>query len=396
MFMQTVKQVLKNSNYQMKVAVELEECWRSRLSQDYSKTKQKDRESIINWLLGEDRSRLEQLTPEELAIVKQAMDYRYRILAKRYLGVSPTQAYRHLIDRLASPIVLRQKLRSWIEMSRERQRSIAEVLQEVIQEMLNSDRYIQGQIAWIAQCTQSLALRNDLLLASIEEYSLRPIRNQPLLLYRLINFMRRQARGGMTQVPKDKNLRLISEEVIADERDLPLSLLDNKAVCEYKASQNWQEQQALRIKVQQEFELYLAENVSPLAVKWLKLYLQGHSPDEIANILNLPIKKIYRLREKVSYHALRVFTVKKQPELVAQWLEISLQEHNLGLTPKQWKIYWQSLTPIQRQLITNLKAGEPPQDICQKLNWKMNQIVGEWTTIYSAAQELRTATISYN
>ena len=394
--MQTVKQVLKNSNYQMKVAVELEECWRSRLSQDYSKTKQKDRESIINWLLGEDRSLLEQLTAQELTIAKQAMNYRYRILTKRYLKVSPTQAYRNLIDRLASPIVLRQKLRSWIEMSRERQRSIAEVLQEVIQEMLNSDRHIQGQIAWIAQCTQNLSLRNNLLLASIEEYCLRPIRNQPLLLYRLINFMRRQARGGMTQVPKEENLRLISEEMIADERDLPVSLLDTKALSEYKASQNWQEQQTLRINVQQEFERYLAENVSPLAVNWLKLYLQGHSPEEIAKILNLPIKKIYRLREKVSYHALRVFAVKKQPELVAQWLEISLHEHNLGLTPKQWKIYWQSLTPIQRQLITNLKGGEPPQDICQKLNWKMNQVMGEWRTIYSAAQELRTASISYN
>jgi hypothetical protein len=34
----------------------------------------------------------------------------------------------------------------------------------------------------------------------------------------------------------------------------------------------------------------------------------------------VPIKQVYRLREKVTYHAVKVFGVKQQPELVAEWL----------------------------------------------------------------------------
>ena len=372
-----------------KVAGELEQIWRSRLLKDYSQQSQQERQSIICWLLGEKWTRFEELTPNQLAIAKQAIDYRYRILRQRYLKVSPTQAYRHLISRLGSLVMLRNKIRTWVALSRDRQRAVADVLQEVIQEMLNSDRYIQGQIAWIAQCTQDERLRNSLLLASIEEYCMRPIRNQPLLVYRFVNFLRRSQRGGMTQVPQSEIVRLISEEVSGDEGDSSVSLLDSQAIADYQETQNGEEQQALRMTVQQEFEGYLAEKVGPIAVQWLKLYLLGRSQEAIAKILDLPIKQVYRLREKVNYHAKRGFALKEKPELVANWLEISLQEHNLGLTQKQWEAFWQSLTPIQRQLIENLKAGQTLEEIAQELNWKPNQVMGEWSKIYLAAQALR-------
>lgn len=66
--------------------------------------------------------------------------------------------------------------------------------------------------------------------------------------------------------------------------------------------------------------LYLEEKVDPLAAKWLELYLQGITQEGISQQLGIPIKQVYRLREKVSYHALKVFSAKKNPELVAQWL----------------------------------------------------------------------------
>ena len=378
-------------NFMTKVADELEQIWRSRLLKDYSQQSQQEYESIISWLLGEERTRFEQLTPKQLAIAKQGMDYRYRILRQRYLGVSPTQAYRHLISRLGSLVMLRNKIRTWVALSRDRQRAVADVLQEVIQEMLNSDRYIQGQIAWIAQCTQDERLRNSLLLTSVEEYCLRPIRNQPLLVHRFVNFLRRSQRGGMTQVPQREIVRLISEEVTVDEGDSSVSLLDSQAIADYQETENDEEQQALRMTVQQEFERYLAEKVGSLALQWLKLYLLGHSQETISKILDLPVKQVYRLREKVNYHALKVFALREKPELVANWLEISLQEHNLGLTPKQWEAYWQSLTLIQRQLIENLKAGQTLEEIAQELNWKTNQVMSEWSKIYLAAQALRSA-----
>jgi DNA-binding CsgD family transcriptional regulator len=368
---------------------ELEQVWRSRLLKDGAGQSQLEQESILNWLLGEDRARFATLSPHQLAIAEQAMDYRYRILRQRYLGVNPTQAYRNLMNRLGSLVMLRNKIRTWVSLSRDRSRAVTDVLQEVIQELLNSDRYIQGQIAWIARCTQDERLRNSLLLTSIEEYCLRPIRNQPLLVYRFVNFLRRQSRSGITQVPQQERVRLISEEMNLDEENSTLSLLDARASADFQETQNWEEQQTLRLKVQQEFESYLAEKVGSEAVQWLRLYLQGRSPEAIAQILALPIKQIYRLREKVSYHAIRVFALKGKPELVGNWLEISLQDHSLGLTPKQWEVYWQGLTPVQRQIVEALKVGQTLEAIAQALSWKNNQVIGEWSKLYLAAQTLR-------
>ncbi|AFY77196.1 hypothetical protein Ple7327_1849 [Pleurocapsa sp. PCC 7327] len=376
-------------NLMNKVAEELERFWRSRLLKDQPEQTQRERDSIINWLLGEDRAGVEDFSPERLAIARQGMDYRYRILCQRYLNVHPTKAYRNLINRLGSIVMLRNKIRTWVALSRDRQRAVNDVLQEVIQEMLNSDRYIQGQIAWIARCTKNERLRNSLLLTSIEEYCLRPVRNQPLLVYRFVNYLRRTQRGGMTQVPQKEMVRLISEEINSDESDASVSLLDARAIAEYQETQTWEEKQVLRHRVQQEFEAHLAEKVGQEAVQWLRLYLQGRSQEAIAQSLNLPIKQVYRLREKIGYHAIRVFAMKGNPELVANWLEISPREHNLGLTPKQWEMFWQQLTPIQRQIVEQMKVGQGLDAIAQELGWKKSQLFGEWSKLYLMAQELR-------
>jgi DNA-binding CsgD family transcriptional regulator len=321
------------------------------------------------------------------------MDYRYRILRQRYLGVEPVRAYRNLTNRLGGLVTLRNKIRTWVSLSRDRQRAVADVLQEVIQELLNSDRYIQKQIAWIAQCTDDTRLRDALLLTTVEEYCLRPIRNQPLLVYRFVNFLRRSQRGGMTHVPEGDMVRLVSEEMTLDDTDSPVSLLDSQATADYQETQAFEEQQTLRLSVRQEFEDYLreTENLGPVAAQWLRLYLQGQSQEAIASALNMPVKQVYRLREKISYHAIRVFSIKGKPELVASWLETSLREHSLGLTPVQWQEYWETLTPEQRQLIDKLKSGKTVDAIAKDLNLKINQVVGEWSKLYLAAQALRSA-----
>jgi uncharacterized protein len=372
-----------------KVIDDLEQAWHSRLLQDFPRQSQRERDSIIQWLLGEDPSRFDTLKEEQLAIASQAMEFRYRVLQKRYLGVSPHQSYSNLIKRLGSLVMLRDKIRTWIAQSRESQKSVADVLQEVIQEMLNSDRYIQTQMIWISRCTKDERLRNSILFATIEEYCLRPIRNQPLLLFRFVNFLRRQSRSGMTQVPQHENLRLLSEEIIYEGSDSKISLLDNQAIAAYQENQEWEEQQTLRIKVQKEFEAYLGEKVGQEAVQWLKLYLQGRSQEAIAQTMNLPIKQVYRLREKVTYHAINVFALKSQTELVTNWLEISLKEHNFGLTPKLWEVYWAKLTPTQRQIVEELKGGKSLEAIAGQLGLKKTQIVGEWNKLYLSAQELR-------
>jgi len=69
-----------------------------------------NRESIIRWLLGKDLERFYLLNQTQLEITKQAMEYRYRILCQRYLGLAPEGA--HLMQRLGSLVLLRNKIRS--------------------------------------------------------------------------------------------------------------------------------------------------------------------------------------------------------------------------------------------------------------------------------------------
>ena len=294
--------------------------WRSRLTADCPEQSAATRESIIRWLLGNDLERVEMLNPIQMEIALQAMEYRYRILRCRYLGLGPERAYRNLTTRLGTSVQIHNKIRTWLAKSRDHSSAVVDVLQEVIHELLQSDRYMQQQIAWIAECTDDAKLRDSLLFASIEEYCLRPIRNQPLLVYRFINYLRCSQRGGMTQVPSSELIRLVSEEIRTTDSDSPISLLDNHAIDQYQNMQAVVEQQLARAAVKQEFERYLAQKVGPLAVQWLQLYLQGRSQNAIARSLNLEIKQVYRLREKVRYHAVSIFARKHNPELLGNWL----------------------------------------------------------------------------
>ncbi|MBD2444507.1 HetZ-related protein 2 [Dolichospermum sp. FACHB-1091] len=364
--------------------------WQQRLATECPEQSQANKETIISWLLGIDLNRFDLLNPKELEIAKQAMEYRWRILHKRYLGMSRERAYCQLISRLSSVVTIRNKIQSWISLSRDRQRSIVDVLQEVLQELLQSDSYIQQQMSQISALTTDKRLRDMLLFASIEEYCLRPVRNQPILMYRFVNYLRRIQRGGLTQVPTSELVKLVSQEIITENNDNPVSLIDNQAIAQYEEIQYLEEQQANRQLVQEEFAEYLLANIGQLAVDWLQLYLQGKSQEQIAKQLNKPIKEVYRLREKISYHAVRIFAIKHQPELVDNWLSASLQQDNLGLTATELQQLQEQLTPLAQEVLNLCKAGNSMEEIAQKLQCKTNQVLSEWTKIYLAAQKLRT------
>lgn len=373
----------------MSLAEELRQNWREKLQASEVALSPADRESVVSWLLGEDEERFDSLPAAQLTVAQQAMDYRFRILQQRYLGVHPERAYTQLIQRLSSLFLIRSRIRTWVALSRDRRRTVMDVLQEVIQELMQSDTYIRQQMSWIARCTTNPRLRNTLMFASVEEYCLRPIRNQPLLVYRFVNYLRRSQRGGMTQVPTGELIRLVSEEITPDEAENPVSLLDGQAISRYQDNQEWEEQQALRDKVLQEFLAYLEQEVEPVAADWLKLHLQGQSQEAIAQSLNLTVNQVYRLREKISYHAIRVFGFKHQSELVGTWLGTSLVEHNLGLPPEQWQLFLQDLSPLQRTLVEKLKAKQGFDSIAKELGLKANQVAGEWSKIYLSAQKVR-------
>ncbi len=344
--------------------------------------------SILNWLLGEDRQRWETLDLAQLKIAEQAMDYRWRILLQRYLGLPPERAYKNLMQRLGGLTVLRDKIRAWLTLSNDRQRNVLDVLQEVIQELLQGDKYIQQQIAWIGQCTNNPRLRDILLFASIEEYCLRPVRNRPLLAHRFVNYLCRSQKGGITNVPHGDLVKLISDEIV-DDSDSTLSLLDKQAQENYQQQQQWQEDRVTRDRVKDTLRDYLVEQISPAAGIWLDLYLQGKSPATIAIALNMEIEQVYRLREKIDYHTLKVFAIKAESGLVSEWLHTSLQSHHLGLTTSQWETFCNSLDPKQLEILTRLKIGDSLESIAKSLQIKTNQVTGAWVQIYLTAQKIR-------
>jgi DNA-binding CsgD family transcriptional regulator len=364
--------------------------WETRIAAECSDRDAATQKSILNWLLGENRERLETLDSEHLKIAYRAMDYRLRILVQRYLGLSPERAYKNLMQRLGGLAILRDKIRAWLTLSNDRQRQVVDVLQEVVQELLQSDKYIQQQITWIGQSTKNPRLRDTLLFASIEEYCLRPVRNQPLIAHRFVNYLRRSQKGGVTNVPQSELVKLVSDEIVSDS-DSTFSLLDKQAQDNYQQQQEWEETQVARDRVKETLHDYLVEHVSPEAGKWLNLYLQGKTPEAIAIVLNMDVKQVYRLREKINYHTLKVFAIKAESDLVSQWLHISLKAHNLGLTPHQWQHFCDSLEPKQREIMLQLKAGTSVEDIAKSLKIKTNQVMGEWSQIYLAAQEVRSS-----
>ena len=199
--MQTVKLSFKECNLLLvKNAVKLKQYWHKRLAQECPEESATTRESIVRWLLGRDLKRFELLEPLEMKIVKQLMEYRWKILRQRYLGSGRERAYRNLIIRLGSLVSLRSQIQTWVGSSRDRQSSVMDILQEVIQELLQNDSYMQQQMACIAKFTNDRQLQDKLLFASIEEYALRPVDNQPLIMYRFVNYFHLNHRGDLTEV----------------------------------------------------------------------------------------------------------------------------------------------------------------------------------------------------
>ncbi len=367
---------------------DLSSAWQKQIALDLPDQAATTHQAIAQWLVGEPE-RFEQMTPADLKLAKNAMDYRYRIFIARYWGIPPETAYKRLLHKLGGLFLIRSKVRTWIALSRDRKRAVKDVLQEVIQEMLQSDRHMQQQTQWIGQCTTRSSLRDLLVLATVEEYCLRPIRNQPLLVYRFVNYLRRSQRGGMTQVPSSELIQLISEEIGTSEAEGTLSLLDFEALDRYELQKDFEAQQSARQVVKQQFADYLHEKLGETAVQWLNLHLQGYSQDHIAQQLQLSVREAYRLREKVSYHAIRIFTLKEQPDLVFAWLKTSLKHHNLGLTPTEWHSYFNALSEPQQQLLSIFKAGQSVREAAQAFGLTEKQILSRWAELYLKAQEVR-------
>lgn len=152
-----------------KTIEELRSQWQQRLINKCPDRTDRDRESILDWLLGEYPQQGATST-QQLAIFNRNIDCRFGILYHRYLERSQTHAYKNLMCCAIDLLAIRALVENQIPFSRDRQRSILDTAEKVVLDMVRRDRYIQRQIQYIARCTDRSQLRDSLLFASLEEY----------------------------------------------------------------------------------------------------------------------------------------------------------------------------------------------------------------------------------
>jgi hypothetical protein len=156
----------------------LTQLWLDKVSTQHPEISEDEKRIIVIWLVGHEFQQKE--------IANQGVEYLWNILHQRYLGVSPSYAYRNLITRLGSAVIRRNHMKKGIVLQKGLQRTMLNILQEVLEELLQTDSYIQKEMAEIAKLTSNRQLQNALLFTTAEEYCLRPVYNQPLLAYAFI------------------------------------------------------------------------------------------------------------------------------------------------------------------------------------------------------------------
>ena len=87
---------------------------------------------------------------------------------------------------------------------------------------------------------------------------------------------------------------------------------------------------------------------------------------------------------------MRIFALTVHPELVDNWLAISPQENNLGLSENQWQRLHEILTPVKQKILGLRKAGNSIEATAKQLNLNQHQVIAEWRKLYLVAQSLRT------
>ncbi len=170
--------------------IDLVQDWQRRLADECPEQNYAQRETIVRWLIDD-------INPEEVDQSKPLTEYRYQILRTRYLGVNPEQAYSNLIRHLYHQVFL-QRIRTYVSLSRDCHRTVIGILQELVQDLIHRDRYIDTRIKRIAEHTSDRRLRNTLLLVTLEEYCLRRVGKQSLLVYCFYDHLQCLQTSGLT------------------------------------------------------------------------------------------------------------------------------------------------------------------------------------------------------
>ncbi len=164
------------------VTLKLYQLWKNRILVDFPQ----DPDSITAWLFGQPSANYSALSSHQLT---QQMDYRYRILQKRYLKTSAQEGYKQLVRRLSVIIVEYPPIAQKLSQKSNYHGFILSLTQSILAEIVHYDLEAQRTIKWIGQLTSDTRLQEILLLASLEAYCSRLVNDQPVIIHRLREFL---------------------------------------------------------------------------------------------------------------------------------------------------------------------------------------------------------------
>ncbi len=144
---------------------------------------------------------------------------------------------------------------------------------------------------------------------------------------------------------------------------------------------------ALRQEVVKQLINYLEERQQNDCAEYFILRLQDLQANEIEEILGLTSRERDYLQQRFKYHLIR-FALLHQWELVHEWLEADLGR-NLGLTPHQWQIFEEKISPTQLRILRLKQKNLTDAEIAQTLECTLNQLQKQWLKLLELAWEIR-------
>ena len=140
---------------------------------------------------------------------------------------------------------------------------------------------------------------------------------------------------------------------------------------------------SLRGVVSDQLLSYLEERQQEDCADYFVLRLQDLPAHEIEAILGLTPRQRDYLQQRFKYHLIR-FALSHHWELVHQWLEADL-ERNFGLTPYQWGVFWDEITPSQQEMIELKQKALPDKAIAQAIGCTITQMNKQWSKLLEKA-----------
>lgn len=146
-------------------------------------------------------------------------------------------------------------------------------------------------------------------------------------------------------------------------------------------------EEVLRERVVEELVAYLTAQNQSACVDYLLLKMEDLSAPEIEKMLGLSTRERDYLQQKFKYH-IEKFAHVASWELVHQWLGAEI-DRKLGLTDRQWEIFWSQLSDEQQVFMQLKQADCSKESIVKTLKLTDKKYQLRWAELLQLAAQIR-------